>query len=563
MKKFLALLLAAMMLLATASFAMAETYTITVNNSATGYTYNAYQIFTGDLNGTTLSNIQWGNGITKDGQEAAYALYNLEGDNKTAAKVAEALKNDTGTDAEKANRFAKTIAGYVSTVADTATAPDATANAYLLDNLNAGYYLVVNTAGSDVLSKYIMAVVADTEVTPKVGTVTFDKKVKDINDSTDTTESNWQDSADHDVGDDVPFKLEGGLPETYDEFIRFSYVFTDVLSDGLSFNQDVEVYVVNGTTETKVDEVDYTVSALTTVEGGKQFTVSFDSLKEYKTAEKDEQGNVVLENNEPVMVTKGGVHNNGAVIELTATSKIVVKYTAKLNENAVIGPVGNPNAAKLTYATNPYWNGEGEESKKDTPWDNVIVFTYKLKIYKYTTGENGAKVPLDGAQFTLYKLDKTTGEYEVVAVMTENTSTETADSVEWTAGTVFTHARLDDGQYKISETVTPAGYNTAADILFTVTANHEISVQGNAAPKLNSITAPSPITVISTTTSEGEGAVTTYTGEMSTQIVNNVGATLPSTGGIGTTLFYLFGSIMAAGSALILVVRRRAEAEEE
>lgn len=493
-KKFASLLLALVMVLGLSITASAEgtTYSITINNSAEGHTYEAYQIFAGDLSGTTLSNIVWGSGVSEAGQTAL-------GD---AATKAETLK--TEADAKK---FAKEVAPYLTTAAGSANT--VTDGKYVISGLAAGYYLVKDQDGSltgdnDSYTEYIIKVVSNTTASPKSGAPTVEKKVKDINDSTDDAMTDWQDSADHDIGDSVPFQLKATLADNVSSYTTYKVVFHDTLSKGLTYNNDAKVYIDG--TETN----GFTVTATVNADGTTTLTVSCDDVKAL------------------------GAGNS---------SVITVEYTATLNDNAVLGSAGNPNEVYLEYSNNPNKSEKGDNETGNTPKDKVIVFTYKVIINKITKNPDydpeveGSKeyIPLKGAGFTLYKKNAS-GEY--VAVGSELKGDDM---------TTFTWNGLDDGDYKLVETTTPAGYNTIADIEFTITAEHEVLSDN---PTLTSLSGGDKFT----------GEVST--GAVSADIENQSGSTLPETGGIGTTIFYVVGGILVVGAVVLLVARKRMNSEE-
>ena len=215
---------------------------------------------------------------------------------------------------------------------------------------------------------------------------------------------------------------------------------------------------------------------------------------------------------------------------VSADSKITVEFTAKLNEKAVIGSAGNPNEAKLEFSNNPY----DEKDHTSTPWDKVTVFTYKIIANK--VNEKG--VALDGAGFTLYKYVK--GEYVPV-------------SNEIKGVTTFTFSGIDAGKYKLVETTVPTDYNKAPDLEFEVVATYDTN---SADPTL---------TKLEVKNSEGQvisGENMTFTvnekaGSVTTDVVNKSGTELPSTGGIGRTIFYVVGGTVMAAAAILLVVKRR------
>ena len=220
-------------------------------------------------------------------------------------------------------------------------------------------------------------------------------------------------------------------------------------------------------------------------------------------------------------------------------SKITVEYTATLNTNAVIGSAGNPNTVNLEYSNNPNQGGEGETGT--TPDDTVIVFTYKTVINKV----DGEGNPLTGAEFTLEKFVK--GDDGVDEYNTVKGTWTPIDVVKNAEGTEFTFKGLDDGIYRLTESVTPAGYNTIESIVFTVIAEHDILADN---PALTSLTGEAVTGLITFTPVLAEGALTT-------DVVNNAGSILPSTGGIGTTLFYVFGALLVIGAGVLLVVKKR------
>ena len=474
--RFILATFVAVFLAFTGSKALADTYTITINGDTTGHTYEAYQIFKGDLSGDTLSNIQWGNGVTDAGKTAL-------GD---AVTKASALKNSS--DAET---FAKELAEkhYLQNPI-TATGTTITVN-------EAGYYLVKdkdNTAPKgSAYTSFIMEVVKNVSVNTKSSVPKVEKKVKDINDSTDSEMSDWQDSADHDINDKVPFKLTATLPSNFDSYKEYYLEFKDTLSAGLTYNKDAKVYLVNNGVKTDVTS---------------SFTIA-DNGSSYK------------------------INNLKSLSGVTATTKVVVEYTATLNEHAVIGSAGNPNTVHLEYSNNPNYTGNGENSPKgETPKDTVIVFTYKVVVNKVDQD----KKPLAGAKFKLEK-KLVNGSYKEVA------------TVSTTAGSKFEFKGLDDGEYRLTETETPAGYNSIAPITFKVTASHETE---SDMPKLTDLNGEK-------VSGEIKFEKDVNAGSLTTDVVNKKGSLLPNTGGIGTTLLYLAGSILVVGAGILLVTKKRME----
>ena len=507
-KKLASLLLALVMVLSLAVTAFADeptTYSITINNSTAGHTYEAYQIFTGDLatneaGNKVLSNIVWGSGVSEAGQTAL-------GD---AAAKAETLKTEAD-----AKAFAKAVAPYLTTAAGSANT--VTDGKYVISGLAAGYYLVKDQDGSltgdnDSYTEYIIQVVGNVTATPKSDVPEVQKKVKDINDSTDTTKTDWQDSADYDIGDSIPFQLKATLADNVSSYTTYKVVFHDTLSKGLTYNNDAKVYIDG--TETN----GFTVTATVNADGITTLTVSCDDVKAL------------------------GAGNS---------SVITVEYTAKLNENAVLGSAGNPNEVYLEYSNNPNKSENGNNETGETPKDVVIVFTYKTIINKVDS-ENA---PLTGAAFKLEKLikgkDGAAGTWTTVKEFTVDETT-----------TSFTFSGLDDGQYKLTETKTPAGYNTIDPIYFVIEATHDETADAPTLKTLNAYLTDANGNK-QTEMKDGEsvnidlGTVDLTAGSITTTVVNKSGSELPSTGGIGTTIFYVLGSILVIGAAVLLVTKKR------
>lgn len=461
------------------------TYKLTLTGTTTGHTYEAYQIFAGDLStnndGTkVLSNVEWGNGVTYTG-------------NESAADVAKALGDGTMTIAQLIDKLTLT------TVAKTVTsAKDST----VIDGLTAGYYLVKDKDGtqantSDAYTKFIVQVVGNIDVKVKSDVPTVTKKVQDKNDSTGET-SGWQDSADYDIGDDVPYQITGSMPDNIGDYTTYKYIFTDTMSKGLSFKTG-SAKIMIGTTEVTGK---FTQTITTNEDDSTTVTWSCDDLKLIK--------DVTLDENTTVVVT----------------------YKATLNENAVIGSAGNPNTVNLTYSNNPNEGGEGETGK--TPDDKNIVFTYKTVVNK--VDQQGQS--LAGAGFTLQK--KVNGAYTDVKVFTASNAT------------TFEFTGLDDGKYKLIESTTPAGYNTITPIEFTISAEHDETADE---PTLISLSGNATSGVATFNNDKDAGSLTT-------NVVNKKGSTLPETGGMGTTLLYAVGGVLVALAAAYIIISKKHEKAE-
>lgn len=481
LKKLFAAMVAMVM-----AFAMGVTVyaaDITITNGAAGSEYAAYRL----LNAT-------------DGGEGKFA-YTLNDKYAAALKEVTGKTEDkdvinyiSGLDADGIRAFADAVFAKIKTLE-----PEEKTSDDKFSGVDQGYYLIAETKTGDEGDTYSL-VMLDTAgndsvtVTTKEDRPELEKKVKEKNDSTGA-ESDWQDAADYDIGDNVPFQLTGTVDAKYDKYGSYYYAFHDTMSDGLTFNADSVTVTVDGTAVTTGYEV-----VTEDLDDGCTFEVRFADLKNIKAVK--------------------------------AGSKVVVNYTAKLNENAVIGEGGNTNVSKLEYSNNPYGDGTGV-----TPEDKVIVFTYNLIANKV----DGNNAPLEGAGFTLYKLDSTTGDY--VAVGNEITGV-----------TTFYFKGVDAGRYKLVETTVPAGYNKADDLVFSVEATYDTTSDN---PELKTLVVKDASGKVVSEGTEAIFTATLRTGAVSTDVQNLSGTELPATGGIGTKIFYTVGAIIMIVAAVLLITRKR------
>lgn len=484
-KKLASFILAFAMVMAIAmpSVVMAaDDGSITITGANAGHTFEAYQIFTGKVSGNTLSNIEWGSGVSDKGK----------------TKLGDAKEKAKGLNDSNSKDFAYAISEYLTTPASSANTQDASGN-YVISGLKPGYYLVKDKGpitGQDSYTKFILQVVGNKTVAVKKQVPESFKKVMDKNDTTGTT-TDWQDSADWDIGDKVPFQLTGTVASDYKEYkAAYQLVFHDTLSAGLTFDENsVKVYTNDSTDPISADQ--YTVTYPAT--DGHTFDVTIKNVKAL----------------------------DGTV------KKIRVEYEATLNEHAAIGSKDNPNEMFMEFSNNPNSTQGGE--KGETPKDKVIVFTYKAIVNKKDSSDN----PLTGAGFTLYK--RVNGNYEPVTKVlgTEN------------GGTTFTFTGLDDGEYKLEETTTPEGYNTMAPIEFKIEATHD---ETSADPQLNTLTGNKLSGEVLFTPKTTEGT-------LETDVKNYKGSELPETGGMGTTVLYAAGTLMILAAAAFLVMKKKAESK--
>lgn len=528
--------------------APATTGTITINNALTGDAFNAYRLLSLTNSGSAIS-YDLINGVDSPETTALVSAINTTNNNTAlvapATTASDNVKNEfkanvisaveafKGDDSAKMRAFAANlIAAVKAQSVEVAKAATATADGALeIGPLAPGYYLVDQTAqtadenGDNVntLSAYLVDTVIagqTTSINLKKGTVTLEKKVQDWNDTEGKpTNPTWSDSADHDLGDDVPFQLTGTLPANYDRYDTFKYIFHDSLSAGLTRNNDVKVFAKNGDTEQEITS-QFTVAA--PVDG--TFTVTNNDLK---TITKDDEGAAVTINN---------------------ATTIVVRYTAKVNKNAVMGSTGNPNTAYLEFSNNPNNGGEGTNN---TPEDKVIVFTYKFVVDKSFTGAD-APAADDMPEFTLYKYLQTGTDGALVATQIGDPVKVTGNATD---GFKAEFPRLDDGMYMVSETKVPQGFNKAPDTYFEISATH--SEGDNPALSTLKVTFYTDATFATPAGDPADGVIDT--GTVTVDIENKTGSELPSTGGMGTTLLYAAGAaiVLIAGIGLAVTLRRR------
>lgn len=450
------------------------------------HSYDIYQIFTGKIEDGVLVNIEYGKNADGEGEVPYEKLEKLQDLNGEGHKAIE-----------------EAVQAYLNEEAAFATR---TSEASI--QVPTGYYYIVDKGNGDAqapVSAVIIKVADNFEIAPKrPGTPTSEKKVKDINDSETTEYTDWQDSADHDIGDMVPFQITVTIPEGIEKYDFYKMNVKDTQSKGLTLKEDTFKIMMGE--EELVKDTNWTLSVTNKpaaegeTHGVTEFTIAFADVKSF---------------------AKGG-------------ETIVITYESELNEDAVIGSLGNPNEMYLEYSRNP----ENSDDFGTTPVDKVIVFTYKTVVNKI----DNEKKSLTGAGFTLYKklADKTEKAIEYVEIEDENT-------------TVFTFKGLDDGDYVLRETKVPTGYNKADDIEFTISATHDKEATD---PKLLTFSGDA-------TSGNAEFTSDITTGTVSTDVVNNKGVELPSTGGIGTTIFYVVGSMMMLAAAVLLITRKKMSAYQD
>ncbi len=507
-KRVLALLAAFALVLAMAVPAWAEEATCSITAPNNRHNYEVYQIFTGTLsenNGTkVLSDIKWGQNGTNGDTPVTVGKSVPENVLKEITDVAEK------SDSEKL----KVIEKYVNLKGEKFI----TVNSGTTENVPAGYYLIKDADNydnqHDAYTQFIVEVAGKVIFQPKTDYPTVEKKVQENSKTTGTTGDyggKYNDVADYSIGDAVPFKLIGSVPDM-SQYSTYKYTFHDTLANSLTapVKADVKVYISSDKAGSDKQEI---TSNFTVTVSGQEITVHTDDLK---------------------------------TITDSADKYILVEYSAVLNSNAAINKEnvtgtdkGNINQVYLTYSNNPR---NGSEAGK-TPVDTVIVFTYKIEATKVDGGTNKG---LKGVTFRIYKMSDDKKLYAQVAEgKLKDWITTANDNCVLTSGEdgKFSLAGLDDGTYFIEEITPLPGYNSIDPVEIQVNGKTNNGQTGNGA------------------TSELTDVTFTVGGETADAItiVNNAGTTLPSTGGMGTTVFYVVGGGLMAVAVVLLVTKKRME----
>ena len=574
MKRIASVLLTLVMLAALAIPAMAagETGSITINDadnvSVAGKTFNAYKILDLKMVGT--------DGYVYTVPAAMKAFYlgrytdltGNEGD--FDAQVVAKIKDESDMFAFAAAALAAAKAAGITP--GTATAPDG-AKSVTINDLPLGYYVVEDVGAAKPISALILDTTnPDPSVTIKADKPSIDKNIDGTQDTDEKTEGDvkYNNAA---VGDKVPYKVTSKVPDMTG-YTKYYFVVNDTLSKGLTFNNDV-VIKIGSTTLAKCGHASgaahvncYTVTSTKNADGTTSVEIVLKNFIQYK----DQVG-------DPITIT----------------------YSATVNKDAVIGVEGNPNEVKLTYSNNPNVKDDGTPSNPDKPTDQSPVgktpesvtrtYVTDIEIIKvdpagnrltgaefklegtklntvlvrtdvYAEAEDGAYWKLKDGSYTTddpdtegmdkNKYESTTTKYSKTV---ETTTIEKAENVTYTgtvgADGVLRFEGLSAGTYTITEIKAPAGYNLLKDPI-TVTI-------GFTAPAADATSTDCTWTYTWNSGAQNDGIVSGNSNTVT--VTNQTGTGLPSTGGMGTTIFYVVGSILVVGAAVLLITKKRMGAE--
>ncbi|MBQ3105905.1 MAG: isopeptide-forming domain-containing fimbrial protein, partial [Eggerthellaceae bacterium] len=505
-----------------------------------------YQIFTGDLDGLVLSNIIWGEGVdstallealrtnTAFGSGEANKFYSCETAKDVATVLAEATFRANPRNVEA---FAD-VAG--ENLSDTiAGESDANGTTYTIDVENPGYYLIKDigdVSGHDSYTKYILEIVADTTVSPKSAVPTLTKHV-----SADGT--NYAKGVNTLYGNKVTFQLIGTMPSNIAAYDNYYYEIVDVLPAGLTVDALADKHtltVENNGVKNKIKSVDY------------QLVYNPDgdaSTSDFAVVIKDVKAAIL------------GATGIDAITE----DRIIFTYEATLQNNAVLGvgsvygALGNENVAYLKFSNDPnekYDPTEGVKPKVGTtPGDIARVYTYQLTVNK--VDQEDPTKNLSGATFQLYRIDGVTKMYAMAEEISSGsgiyeyvkTTDDVAEATPLTTNKngTLTIKGLSARALHLSEITSPSGYNKPnEDIGVTISAG--IESDGSLKTLNGILTSGTAFSSVAADVTDGSVAVT---------ITNTKGQTLPETGGVGTTVFYVIGAVLVIGAAAALIVRKR------
>ena len=534
-KKLLAALLAVAMVCAMAIPAFANNSWETEEDLNTKHEYAAFQIFTGDVKGDNIddfkiSNAKWGESITKPDEFLAQLTADptIGGEFKTnfTPQEAVAVISKWGDSDDNSIAFARCVCNYVYSNGD----PKPVIQGLHTGGIKVpkpGYYLIVDTSPFDeddfyhAYNSFLLKVTKAEyvfNINYKVVKPTVEKKVYD-NDNNDISSAGnndgWGSSADHAINEKFQFMLIAKLPASkdngraYDYYKKYTVCFNDTLSDGISFDKldKVEIANVDGVNPQVINADNYTRNP----NGSQSFKLSIDNVKTCARA---------------------------ANLDLNKGATITVTYTAHLNETAYVNTAGgdtkNKNRVYLEYSNNPRISTSLDHTHESA----VCVYTYQLNNTKYHDSI-GQSNELKGAGFKLYS-DKDC-KNEVELYQEGNLYYPIKDAKKGVKKPVemfsdehgqFNVKGLDAGTYYLRETKTPDGYSACPDKKIVISATHtEYNVALSGESNLNN------------------------------KIINIKagGITLPSTGGIGTTLFYVVGGGLMVAAIVLLVTKKRME----
>lgn len=493
---------------ATANAADNATLTVSTTDAKfAGKTVNAYKMFSATVSGDgkavsyTLTD-EWKPFFENSTASGLTGATNENVNDKANDYVSKLTGKDLAAFATKASNWAQAKTNNIKAAATATVSTGATNGNYTatFNGLDYGYYVVAVPGATlaNASGQYATLVSVDrTNVTANIkgDLPTVDKKVQ--------VDGTGKDATDAKIGDTLTFTLTSTIPDmsAYD---TYTFNFKDTLSKGLTFERVTSV-TIDGVAAPLTVGTDYTVTTPTAPDN--TLTVAMNDFKNKQQA--------------------------------NAGKKITVTYTATLNENAVVGGAGNPNSATIQYSNNPSSNGTGESEPS-----KVRVFTYGFTVDKYTGDKyTDAATRLAGAEFTLTPKNGTAMSFVQVAAgsATANAVYRVAKAGEKGTTTITTPANgkvvfqgLKNGEYTLTETKAPAGYNKLASAI-------GVKVDGK-----NNGTDTTDATVAITYNNDNGSSYNQTASNGVIPVENKSGVILPGTGGMGTIAFTVIGVLVIA-----------------
>ncbi len=548
-----------------------ETYTITVDNENSGHTYNSYQVFQGDYSEKVdeegnktpiLSNIEWGtelNKEVKDGKTHGDKIIellkeknpDLYKDCETADDVAKILQGKDN-DGDVIREFTDVVGKYIldNNIPITKGTSELVDDNYKIEDLDPGYYIVIDAEANpkdDAYSRYLIDVVQNVTMEPKISTPKLNKKVignnlKTLVEGTGTSEENpaqyiideKNNTATYKVPSeiynaedyDIEFELKSYIPNP-DGYSSYKFEIVDILAKGFDYDRN-SIKVLLGSTEypkTRVNESgetvnNYTIKDIVITESNYETYKSYfeEEGKEYLDGYAESQYGktlILIEINDLVEQLKEGI--------VQKAQDVIVTYNAKLNGNGEVGITPNTNEAYLKYSNNPYNNGQITQTTTQTTY----TYTIDLDVSKIAElkSETDEKKYLEGAEFEIYSEPNTVENREPIAIITTD---ELGQAL---------YNSLGAGTYYLKEVKSPEGYNKLREeieIEVTATCDEFGTITWSVEDKTNN-------NLILAQIVEKEG---TTIPEIKLQVENTSGFQLPSTGGVGTIVFTVTGIII-------------------
>lgn len=524
---------------------------VTITNVEGNHTeFDGYQIFRADVatveGKTVASNITWANDDVKAAVEKVIKVKDANYAGKTAQDAAVWIANKvTGTD--KTTRVdSRHIAYLIAAEVDNLTEKKRTTNG-VASSLEHGYWLFVTDAGTigdgEAGTSPIFTVVgsAPVEITEKTGIPTVEKKIVSDKDGKEC------DAADSQIGQNVTYNLYGTIAENYDKYDEYFYEFSDQISKGLTLQDGAKVYLYASKDAAKGDL------------GRTKGTNITANFKEETSAAAAADGS---------KTTTWTCNNLKNVNGVTKDSYIVVSYTARINEHAIVaGTESNDNAVILKYSNNPM----DKDSKGQTPPDKVKDYTYGLKINKVDLGTETA---LDDAEFTIQATGADDDASKGLYVQEGGSLGAEAHKFKTANGGVIKVTGLDAGTYTVTEVSAPSGYAKVDPFTFEIKPNMKADDPDAGPTKLDGVLTTDQGGKVIAGLTDGDSGDNKLTAKPDTEkdadgtFNITVGDTkqinLPLTGLNGVTFTWIAGgAVLCIGVAHLIRSRKRDDGSEE